>query len=144
MAHQLINGIGVSLLYLVELLIHLSWNPQVYEPMEVLDQDHSDNHRRAPHWHQYVPWQICQLGDLRQPTSPVAAVQKTSYCDNSKIMVKLQSPKVKFQTSPQFDFLDSPLHSSWDLMNGLQISTCLLCDKHQERTGEETERRFNV
>jgi hypothetical protein len=42
----------------------------------------------------------------------------------------------KFET--QSDFLVSPLHSNWDLMSGLQISTCLLSDKHQEHTGEGT------
>lgn len=73
----LINGIDVSSPYL---LIRLSWNPQVYEPMEVLDLDHSDNHRRAPHWYQCVPWRICQPDDLQQPKSPVAAVQEGNHC----------------------------------------------------------------
>ncbi|GAU43266.1 hypothetical protein TSUD_36160 [Trifolium subterraneum] len=55
----------------------------VYEPMEELDLDHNNNHRRAPHWHQCVPWQICQLDDLQQPESPMAVVQESNHCDNS-------------------------------------------------------------
>jgi hypothetical protein len=77
----------------VELLIRLSWNPQVYEPMEELDLDHNNNHRRAPHWHQCVPWRICQLDDLQQPKSPMAVMQESNHCYNSQIMFKLQSLK---------------------------------------------------
>lgn len=67
------NEIGVSLLCLARVMNHLSWNPPVFEPMQVLDPARNDNHRRAPHKLQYAPWQKCLLDDLRQPASPIQA-----------------------------------------------------------------------
>jgi len=37
-----------------------------------------------------------------------------------------------------------PVDNNWVLMSGLQILTCLPCDKHQYNTGKKNDSKVNI